>query len=161
MARKLVKFLHSVSAIGMSGGLAAYIAVLLVAPEITEIAEHVALRTSLATVSKWLILPSMLVVLVTGLLSMIVHYPFMSAPWVWAKALTGLLIFEATLASLDAPAQAAKKAMIEASAGTLAPERLEVLVRDEWMAWWILLGLAVANVALGIWRPRFGIKPSS
>lgn len=156
--RKLVKIVHSVAGIGYAGGLAAYALVLIFAPEITDVSQHLALRSSLAGVSKWMILPSMIIVVVSGLLAMIVHYPFMNAPWVWLKALTGLLIFEATLASIDAPSQAAKRAAIDAVEGNVDLATLNALLDKEWMALWILLGLSVANVVLAIWRPRFGMK---
>lgn len=159
--RKFVKILHSVTALGFGGGMAAYIFILLAAPEITDISQHLVLRTSLAFVAKWLVLPSMILVIVTGLVSMIVHHPFMNAPWVWAKTLSGLLIFEATLASLDAPAQAAKRAAIRAANGELSAAELAPLIRDEWTAWWILLALAVLNVVIGVWRPRFGLRRSA
>lgn len=158
--RRVMKFLHSVSAIGLAGGLAAYVTVLLAAPAELTVGEHAALRAGLAGVSSWLIVPSMLITIVTGLLAMTVHHPFMNQPWVWVKALTGLLIFEATLASIDAPAQQTAKALADAVGTGIGPADVAKLLRDEWTAWWILLGLSIANVALGIWRPRFGLRPS-
>ena len=113
------------------------------------------MREALAMVAKWLLLPSMLVVLVTGLWAMAIHYPYHEAPWVWLKALSGILIFEATLASIDSPAQAAAAAALSAVNGEFSAEQLAGLVRDEWGAWWMLLALNVANVALATWRPRF------
>ena len=156
--RRTMKFLHTASAIGLAGGMAAYIAVLIGAGEVTSLEAHAALRNGLALVSKWVILPSMLVVLVSGLLAIAVHYPFMEAPWVWVKALSGILIFEATLASVDAPAQRAAEAAQQALAGEIDASALAGLMRDEWGAWWMLLALAAANVALAIWRPKFGLK---
>lgn len=156
--RRLLKFLHTVTGLGMLGGLAAYIMVLMAAPDITNIEQHVALRESLAFVSNWLIMPSMLLVLVTGLLAMAASNVYMSAPWVWAKALSGVLVFEATLASIDAPADRARAAVLEAAAGNIDAQRLSELVHDEFVAWWILFGLGVANIAIGVWRPKFGTK---
>ncbi|MEO0574072.1 MAG: hypothetical protein AAF004_01325 [Pseudomonadota bacterium] len=157
--RKLVKIIHSIAGIGYAGGLITYALVLIFAPEMSEASQHFALRVSLAGVSKWLILPSMILVVISGLLAMIVHYPFMNAPWVWLKALTGLLIFEATLASIDSPAQAAKRAATDAIDGNIDLATLNTLLDKEWLALWILLGLSAANVVLAIWRPRFGIRP--
>lgn len=157
--RKLVKILHSLAALAYGGGIAAYLFVLLAAPEATDISQHLTLRTSLAFVSKWLIVPGMVVAVISGLIAMMVHYPFMEQPWVWAKALSGLLIFEATLASIEAPARRAKVAAERAAAGEVDGAELAALIQDEWTALWILLGLAVANVVLGIWRPRFRRRP--
>lgn len=156
--RQTLKFFHTLSAIGLAGGLAAYTFVIGAAPEVTSLEAHATLRSSLAIVAKWLILPSMLIVLVTGLLAMAVHHRFQEMPWVWVKALSGILIFEATLASVDAPAQQAAAATARAVAGEIDIATLERLVRDEWGAWWALLALSAANVALAIWRPTFRLN---
>ena len=156
--RRLLKFLHTLSAIGLAGGLAAYMLVLSAAPDINSLDAYAALRASLVPVTKWLLMPSMLVVLVSGLLAMAVRPAFMEAPWVWVKALSGILIFEASLASIDAPIRAAAAASARAVAGEIDAAALAGLVRDEWGAWWMLLALAVANVGLAIWRPRFGLR---
>ncbi len=155
--RRFLKFLHTAAALGLAGGLAAYLMVLLAAPADADLNTRLALRESLAFVASWLIMPSMLVVLASGLLAMAAHYPFVNAPWVWVKAISGLLIFEATLASVDAPAQQAVEALNRAVAGLVTEADLARLVRNEWGAWWMLLALSLANVALGIWRPRFGL----
>jgi hypothetical protein len=153
--RRSVKFLHSISAIGMAGGLAAYMVVLAAAPDVVSIETHAALRGSLAQVARWLIVPSMVIVLITGLLAMIVHQAFMNQWWVLLKAVAGILIFEATLASIDAPAQQSARATAQALAGEIDAEQLAALMRDEWGAWWTLLALSAANVAVAIWRPSF------
>lgn len=154
--QRVMKFVHTLGAIGLAGGLAAYIIILSVTPQEAATVEYASLRTSLAAVTSWLIVPSMLVAVVSGLVALIVNPKFMDAPWVWIKALTGLLFFEATLASIDAPAEQAAKAMAQAVAGDIDAATLAKLVRNEWGAWWMLLSLSIANVALGIWRPRFG-----
>lgn len=155
--RRFFKFLHTMSSFGLAGGLAAYMFVLATTPEISTLEAHASLRASLAMVSKWLLLPSMVVCVVSGLIAMAVHFPFHDKPWVWAKALSGILVFEATLASIDAPAQQAAAATARAVAGEIDPAALATLVRDEWAAWWTLLALSAANVALAIWRPRFSL----
>ena len=157
-ARFTLKLLHILAAVGLAGGLAAYMIVLMAVPEQADLASHATVRSGLALVAKWLLVPSMLVGLVSGLLSMAVHYPYMNAPWVWAKALSGILLFEATLASIDAPAQGAALVMSQAVAGEVPAETVAEMIRDEWGAWWMILALSVANVVLGIWRPRFGMK---
>lgn len=153
-----MKFLHTLGAVGLAGGLAAYMMVLSMAPEYTELLAYANLREGLAFVSKWLLVPAMMVVLVSGLLSMAVHHPFQNAPWVWVKALSGILIFEATLASIDAPSQGAMRVAMQALEGEITPQDVARLVRDEWGAWWMILALSVANVLLAIWRPRFGLR---
>ncbi|MEJ2534200.1 MAG: hypothetical protein P8008_01655 [Gammaproteobacteria bacterium] len=153
--KRLIKFLHTTSSLGLVGGLAAYIIVLWTAPEMTALSEYAAMRHSLMLVSKWLLVPSMIVCLVTGLLAMAVHYPYHEAPWVWDKALSGILVFESTLGAIDAPAQRAAALTQRALGGEVSPAELAERMHDEWGALWIILGLAVANVALATWRPRF------
>ena len=156
--RRLLKFLHTMSAIGITGGLAAYMMVLAYGPPVESLEAYAAMRESLAIVSKWLILPSMLIVVLSGLLAIAAHYPFAEAPWVWVKALAGILVFESTLMAIDGPAQKAAELSAKAVGGEVDPARLADLVHDEWGAWWILLGLFTANVVLAIWRPKFGLK---
>jgi hypothetical protein len=156
--RRLLKFLHTLSTIGFAGGLAAYMLVLTAAPDVESLSEYAALRASLVPVTKWLLMPSMLIVLVSGLLAMAATPGFINAPWVWVKALSGILVFEAGLSAIDGPIRAAAAASARAVAGEIDAATLAGLVRDEWGAWWALLGLAVANVALAIWRPRFGVR---
>lgn len=158
LIRKLLKLTHTLSAVGLAGGLAAYMLALSVGPDVGTPAEYAALRTSLAWVSKWLITPSMLLVLVSGLLAMAAFTPYMNAPWVWVKAVSGILVFEATLGAIDAPAQRAAAAAARAVNGEISSVELAELVRDEWGAWYAILGLSVANVIIAIWRPRFGLK---
>jgi hypothetical protein len=105
--------------------------------------------------SKWLILPSMVVTLISGLLAMAVHFPFQDKGWVWAKAVSGLLVFEASLASIDGPAKAAASVSAAAAAGLIEASALPGMIDDKWGAWWMLLAIFAANVILGVWRPRF------
>lgn len=158
MLRRLLKFLHTASAAGLAGGLAAYMMVLAYGPTPESVSEYAALRQSLAVVSKWLLMPSMVLVLVSGLLAMAAHYPFMEAPWVWVKAVSGILVFEATLGAIDAPAQRAAASAARAVNGEIDAAELAALIHNEWGAWWMVLALSAANVALAIWRPRFKVS---
>ena len=154
-ARKFLKILHTLGGFGMTGGIIAYMfmAQYGVEPEVSE--EFVKNRAAIETVSSWVIMPSMIVVLASGLLAMAVHYPFQNMLWVWLKALSGLLIFEATLASVDGPAGRAVAAARTALEDQHTAAWLENAVRDHWGALWALLVLSALNVILGIWRPRF------
>lgn len=151
----MLKFLHTLATVGMAGGIAAYLVVLVNAPDVTALTDYHRLRETIAHLCGWLIVPSMAVVLASGLLGMAIHRPFHDAPWVLIKALTGILIFEATLASIESPAKRALKATERAISGEIDTATLAGLVRDEWVALWVMLALVGLNVALGIWRPRF------
>ena len=153
--RKLMKFFHTTGSLGVAGGLAAFMLILHFGPPIGATAEYVNLREGVDALSSYIILPSMAVVMLSGVLSMAVHFPFQNATWVWIKLLVGFLILESMLATIDAPARDAADAAREALAGQLTLEELSSSVNDRWFAWWVLLTLALANVGLAIWRPRF------
>jgi hypothetical protein len=148
-ARKSLKLLHTLSAFGFTGGIIAYMLLAEYGPAPAPSREFADVRAAIYFTTRWI---------VSGLLAMAVHHPFQNALWVWLKALSGLLIFEATLASVDGPARRAAKAAADAVNGDITAAALERAVIDHWGALWVLLILAVANVVLGIWRPRFRRK---
>ena len=154
-----MKFLHTLGAIGFAGGIATYMIMVSFGPEPAVTPAFADFRDALSRVSRWLIMPSMVLVLTSGLLAMAVHYPFQSKGWVWVKAVSGLLVFEASLASIDGPARRAAAATVDALAGNLDALELAAAVDDKWGALWIMLALSAANVVLAIWRPRF-IRPT-
>ncbi len=151
--RRTLKLLHTLSAMGMGGALAASIALLARAPAMDEVAAYLELRANLATIARYVLMPSAALCLVSGLLSIAVHQPFHNAGWAWFKALTGVLVFEGTLGGIDSPARRALEIL-----GGPAPvdqATLASLLRHEWGALWIILFLSVLNVVFGIWRPKF------
>jgi hypothetical protein len=154
-ARRTVKFLHTITGLGLVGGLAAYMIVLWAGPPVTAISEYAAMRASLAAVSKWLIMPSMLGVIVSGLIAMALNFSYMEAPWAWLKLLSGVLVFEGSLGGIDGPAQAAALLSAQALAGEIDAATLAAGIKNEWIAFWTLLFLSAANIALATWRPKF------
>lgn len=153
--KRSVKFLHTFTGLGLVGGLAAYMLVLWAEPGVDSVESYAAMRESLAAVSKWLIMPSMVGVLISGLLAMALHFSYMEAPWVWLKMLSGVLVFEASIGSVDGPARAAVILSERAVAGEIDAAALAAGVHDEWGAFWALLFLSAMNVALATWRPKF------
>lgn len=154
--RKLIKILHSVGAIGLAGGLATFMVVLAAGPEMSDIGAYASLRASLDAVSSTIIVPSLGLTIVSGVMALAVHYPFTEAPWVWVKALSGLPLFEATLALVDAPARDAAAASALAAAGEMDLSELALAVEDNWPGWSVLMALCAINVIFGVWRPLFG-----
>ena len=135
------------------GALACYIILLGTAPEPTSLAAYASVRQGIAAIGKWLLLPSLVIVLASGLLSIAAHRPFMSARWTWLKAVLGLSMFEGTLVGIQGPAEHAAIITNKALIGELDPGRVPELLHDEWRTLWFILGLAVVNVVLAIWRP--------
>lgn len=159
MMRRLLKFLHTLGAIGFAGGIAGYLIFLSTGPEVMPTEDFARFRDALASLSRWLIVPSLAAVMLSGVLSMAVHHPFHNAGWVWAKAGLGLVMFEAALASIDGPARRAAQAAADAAAGSIDAAELAAGVNDRVGALWVMLALAAINVILAIWRPRF-VRPT-
>lgn len=153
-----MKFLHTTGAVLLAGGLGSFMLALTFGPGIDDAAGYAALRQSLAGVANWIIVPGMGLVTTSGLLAMGVHHPFQDQPWVWVKAVSGILIFEATLASVAGPADRAAEVARQVMDGELAAAELALRVDDKWVAWWVLMILSALNVAFAIWRPRLGRK---
>ena len=157
-ARKIVKILHTVAAGGLIGGLAAYM-VLLVVGTPQDAAAYAGLRSSLEIVSGYILVPSLAIGLLSGLVSMLVHTPFLDKGWVWVKALLGILMFKGVLTIDSAKANYAADVSQQIADGTAPASALDSLIGLEWWTCVGVMVVAVANVVLGVWRPR--IVPQS
>lgn len=154
--QKIMKGLHSLGAIGITGAIAAHLILLTVLPDLDTLAEAAALRAGIAALATWLLLPSLVLVLVSGLLAIAAEPKFGNAGWVWVKVALGLAIFEGTLVSVQRPAARNLEYTLQAMAGEISSSELPALLHSEWGPLWVILGICLANVALGIWRPRLG-----
>jgi hypothetical protein len=154
--RRTIKFLHTMGAIGIMGAMAALIILILVAPPTEALAAYAQNRAAMGAIAEWLLLPSLGLVLFSGLWSMAVTTAFHNAGWVWVKLASGILVFKGTLLSIQGPAQ--KEAALSAAvlAGDADPAVLGLSAGEEWGTLWVIMAIAVANVVLGVWRPRFG-----
>ncbi|MCB1743362.1 MAG: hypothetical protein KDK91_23500 [Gammaproteobacteria bacterium] len=155
MSRTL-KFLHVLGAIGLTGSLVCCLTLVHVADEDATLQTLLRTRQDIDAICTWVLLPSLMIVLFAGLLAIAAHAPFMQARWVWVKAATGLAMFEGTLGLIQGPAREAVKLTASALDGRLQPDRLELLVPDQRTSLCVMLSLAIANIALAIWRPRLG-----
>lgn len=176
MLRKLVKAFHEIGACGYLGALAVCIVLAATASDAT-LADYGAVRRGIALITQWILVPSLLLVVVSGLLAIAVHRPFIDARWAWMKALLGIVVFEGTLVNIDGTAQqlaSIAAAAVETAAaaavdtgtasGTDTPsnERAVVaaLLRTEWLGSWTMVALSLVNVLLAVWRPRLQRAPS-
>jgi uncharacterized membrane protein len=155
MYRRLLKALHTLGAIGFMGGLAA-ILVLVANTAVEPTASFAAVRNGIALINKWLLTPSLLIVLVSGLLAIAANNAYKDAGWAWMKALLGVVTFEGTLLTIvGSGRKAAEQAAAAVSGQPEAMTQVTALLRTEWGAAWLMLGLGFVNIVLAIWRPRF------
>lgn len=152
-ARKTLKIFHSIAACGIIGGLGCYMVLLAISvPETLQ--GYADLRQSISVISNYVIFPSLALVIGTGLLAMVVHAPFMDKGWAWLKTISGLLMFEGTLTIIGARANYAAQKSAEIAAGAIPADSLDDLISREWGTLAIVMGIAIANVILGVWRPK-------
>ena len=152
--RRLLKFLHTLGAVGFMGGMAALAAILLGSPATSGAAGHV---PAMARVAVWVIGPSMMLTVIAGLLAMAVTPAFQDAAWVWAKTATGILILEGGLHVLGPLQEEAKRGAGGSAASD--PAGVSTMLAAEANTLWLLLGVSLANIALAIWRPRMPKLP--
>lgn len=152
-ARRVLKILHELSSSGIIGALAAHLALLSVAST-TQMLEYAAVRRGIEVITQYVLLPSLAVVLISGLLSIAVHRPFHGAGWAWLKLALGMAMFEGTLGAVNATARDASALAAKIVAGEAPVSSMDDVLRHEWGGLWFILFLSIINIVLGVWRPR-------
>lgn len=153
MLRKLIKILHEIGAIGVVGSFAACIVLAAKAPALPLIA-YAAARQQIALITQCLLVPSLALVLISGLLAIAANKACMDAGWAWLKALLGVSMFEGTLVAIAGSARHAAELSALAASGHPDPVQLASVLRTERGSLWLLLALALANIVIAVWRPR-------
>jgi len=153
MLKRSLKTLHEIGAAGVMGSLAACLVLVLKGPTEPLVA-YAAVRQAIAAITQWLLLPSLLIVLLSGLLAIAATSAFHNAAWAWVKALLGLGIFEGALVTVHASARRAAELAAMAASGQGDPAQLAQTLRTEWGGLWLLLALSLINIVLAVWRPR-------
>ena len=118
--RRLIKFLHTMGAIGLMGSLAALLVLARLAPPPGSLAGYALIRSAMAEIGAWVVMPSLLLTLIPGLLAIAATSAFHEAGWAWIKAATGILILAGGLHAL-APIQDESRHSAEALSGGLDP----------------------------------------
>jgi putative copper export protein len=85
--KKLLKFLHLVASAGLLGGLATYLVLAMLVPGENPDA-FAAIRRGIHVLAEWVILPSLLLALVSGLLSIYVSPVLLVRQDITHKAIT-------------------------------------------------------------------------
>ena len=154
--RRLLKFLHTMGAIGFMGSMGALLVLMSLTPPPSSLATYALLRGAMAAIVRWLFLPSLVLTMIPGLLAIAVTRAFHDAGWAWLKAATGILIFAGGLHVL-APLQDEAKRSAGALVGQADAAALEGVSQGEPATLWLLLVVSTANVVLGVWRPRLNL----
>lgn len=144
---RIIKMLHTLSGIGITGAIATFI-VLHVQSPVAGAPGYPEVRHGINATYRWLAVPSLVVCVLSGLASMIVHRPYWNAPWAWLKASSGTV-----LVGLTVRMQGVARSLTEP---TVLSDRAELAgaLLNEWKGLWTLLVVLALNVIVGIWRPR-------
>ena len=154
-ARRLMKFLHTMGAIGLMGAMACLLVLLKFTPApSSSLAEYALMRGAMADIAKWVFLPSLALTLVAGLLAIAINRSFHNAGWAWAKLASGIVIFEWGFVGVEGPMEQEAELARNVLAGTAQAADLAVSLGGESASLWVLLGVATFNVVFGVWRPR-------
>jgi hypothetical protein len=153
MLRRSLKLLHEIGAIGVMGSFAACIVLLLTAPRESMVA-FAAVLAGIAAIAKWLLVPSLAAVLISGMLAIAATDAYKNAGWAWVKALLGISVFEGTLLTVGANARHAAELSALAVAGEGDAAELARVLHTEWGGLWILMAVSAVNIVLAVWRPR-------
>jgi hypothetical protein len=147
-------------AIGFMGSLAALVVLAGLAPAPASLSGYALIRSAMAEIAAWIILPSIGLTLIPGLMAIAVAPALHNAGWAWAKAATGILIFAGGLHAL-APIREEARLSAEALAGGLDSATLAGVSGGEKVTLWVLLLVSTFNVVLGVWRPRLSRAPAT
>src|ERR1700760_1255755 len=148
--RRLMKFLHTMGAIGLMGAMACLIVLLGFVPKPTSLPEYALMTAAMSGVVTWVFFPSLALTLIAGLLAIAVNRAYHSAGWAWAKLATGIIIFEWGFTAILGPLQEEAKLSADALGGGGDVADLAVSLASERASLWVLLAVAAANVVLGV-----------
>lgn len=152
--RLSAKAVHDIASIGFGGGLAACLVVNLTANPAAAV-EFAAARNTFAAIAEFVLIPSMAIVVVSGLIAMATTRGFHDAGWAWVKAVLGISVFVATVRLVGLGTKQA-----ELAAAATDQSLLHAMLRSERNMLWVLIALCVVNVLFAVWRPRLMIKIS-
>ena len=152
--RRLLKFLHTIGAIGLIGSMACLLVLLGLTPDPASLAGYALMRRAMGAVATWIFFPSLGLTLVAGLLAIGLNRGFHNAGWAWVKLATGILVFEGGFVRVLGPFQEEAEQSARALAGVVDPSTLARSLDAERTTLWVMLAVATLNVVLGIWRPR-------
>lgn len=152
--RRTLKLFHEIGTVGVMGVVSVQL-VLAWTGTTMEPAEHAVLRKAILTMDYVLLLPSLALVLLSGLFAWGFNKSYHSADWVLIKAVMTPLILEATFIAVYGPAQHAATLTSRLASGDAdAASAFVHNFRHEQVGLWVVFFMFTANIWLAIWRPR-------
>lgn len=152
MWKNLLKLLHFAGLVGLAGGIVV-ILVLLDAIDATSPGMVATMHAAIALVCSALVVPSLVVVLLTGMLLVVARPQLISARWVWAKAFFGVIAAGAILLGFQ-PLVNALASMSASGALGAPPGPIDSTVDTERYAAYLVLANVLLAMIVAIWRPR-------
>ena len=141
------------------GAMACLIVLLRFTPAPSSLSEYARMRGAMGGIANWIFFPSLGLTLISGLLAIGVTRAYHNAGWAWVKLASGILIFEWGFVAIQGPMQQEAELSAHALAHEVDPAALAASLGAEWNSLWVMIAVAMANVILGIWRPRLTRRP--
>jgi uncharacterized membrane protein len=157
MMARWLKLLHYGALIGFVGGLGTALLLAAFAVEAPPTA-HAALRVAIARLGAELVVPSLVVLVVSGMLLVVARPTLINARWVWAKAVLTLALAGVTLVVVAPAAQQLAAMAAEAALGAPSADAVREALEAEHRGGWAVLALSAAATVLAVWRPRLGAR---
>jgi hypothetical protein len=157
MAARLLKLIHFVALAGFAGGLGA---ALLLADGAGGAAPAAlaAARSGVAQLAAALIVPSLVVLVLSGMLLVVARPALIGARWVWAKAVLTVALGGLTLVQVAPAMQRLAALTNDAALGEPSAAAIQSALHDESWGGLAVLALSLIALALAVWRPRLGAR---
>lgn len=155
MWKNVVKLLHFAGLVGLAGGIMVAL-VLASAIDETSPSGAATVHAAIALVGSAVVVPSLIMVLVSGMLLVVARPQLISARWVWLKAALGVVVGAVVLLALQPAFRAAAVMSAGGALGERAIVPLATVVAREYGAAYATLALLLAAGVVAIWRPRLG-----
>lgn len=150
----LFKFLHVATSAVLLGGCAALWALALAAQS-ADAAALDGLRRASGALMSYVVLPTMFASMATGLLPIATRPSFFEEPWVWLKAILGLLMIAFILFRIrPGLGQGPFTEMHPGPGGAATLDAWAAAIRLEIVYAAACTAMALAAFALGAWRPK-------
>ncbi|MDX2257663.1 MAG: hypothetical protein NW205_01985 [Hyphomicrobiaceae bacterium] len=157
--RRILKLLHTIGAIGLTGSMAALLVMTVYAPapgagEPSALAEYARYRAAMSGVATYLFFPSLGLTILSGLVSLSLNRAWVDQGWALGKLGVGLLMFEGGLIAIAGAMRKEAELSAQAVRGDVGAGELGAWLDKEPMVLVFLIAISLIAVALGIWRPR-------